>query len=378
MGGFIDGFLSQAKRLLTTPKHLVMLVLLVAMSVATAEIYRGMVIRDVPIVILDLDQSSLSRTLERFIAASREVRAVRAPISSVEDAQELLMRGEVSAVVLIPSSFSKDLKHGREPRILIALDGSNIVVAKNVNKALATAVGTVSAGAQLSVVRKLGLSENQAMASVQPVLLDVNDAFNPANNYAVYIVPGSVFFLLHVYAMLLFASVFLPEHASPGVLHRLGRMSAIGMMSLVLGISMFLVLMPMAQVPLQSSLLVAVVVLCLFLVVEAWFATALAKLLPGPLFAFQATVILTMLALMLSGVTWPIDMFPKPMQEFTAWIPFTAFARALRIFVHEPVGFTQLQAPLHQLGHQVLLYIGIATVGIVSRRLFSRPREVVS
>lgn len=278
--------------------------------------------------------------------------------------------------MLIPSKFSSDLKHGREPRILIAIDGSNIVLAKNVNKALATAVATVSAGAQLTFVRKLGLSESQAMAAVQPIAIDINDSFNPANNYAVYIVPGSVFFLLHIYAMLLFASVFLPESASPSRSHRVGRLGAIAVVTLLLGIAFFLILMPIAQVSLQSNATVAICVLGAFLVVEALFAAALAKALPGPLFAFQVTVILTMLALMLSGITWPIDRFPEPLQQFSSFLPFTPFARALRIFVHEPVGLDQLRLPLRQLAQQAGVFAAITLVATLSRAFIARFREV--
>ncbi len=378
MGALLDGFVHQTRRLFTAPKHLLMLALLLLMSGATAEIYQGLVIRDVPVAVLDLDQSTSSRTVSRYIDATREVQVVQAPISCVEDAQELLTRGAVSAVVLIPPRFSSDLKHGREPRVLVAIDGSNIVIAKNVGKALSAAIGTVSAGTQINFARKLGQSEAGAMGAVLPISVDVNDTFNPANNYAVYIVPGATFFLLHVYAMLLFASVFLPEDASPGLAHRVGRMTAIGVTTLLLGIAFFLVLMPYARVTVQSSLGVAVSVLALFLLAEGLFATALARVLPGPLFAFQATIIVTMLALMLSGITWPTDMFPAPLQQFAAWVPFTAFARALRMFVHEPLQLPQLHNPLRQLGQQILLFLGLTIAGHTARHIVSTLRKLPS
>ena len=356
MGPFLQGFIHQARRLITVPKLVVMLVLLVLMSVVTVEIYQGLVIHDVPVVVIDRDGSSVSRTIQRYIDASREVRVVSAPISSEQDAQALLTRGEVAAVVLIPSGLAADLKHGREPRVVLAVDMSNILIGKNVDKALRTAVGTVSAGVQLTLVRKLGLSEEQALAAVLPVTVEENDTFNPANNYAVYIVPGATFFLLHVFAMLLFASVFLPEDPSPNVSHRAGRMTAVFALSFALGMGMFALLLPYARVPIESGLGVAGAVLALFLLAEALFAAALARVLPGQLFAFQSTIIITMLALMLSGITWPTDMFPPALRSVSAWIPFTPFAHALRMFVHEPLSLAQLRAPLSQLGIQSIVF----------------------
>jgi len=375
MRDFLNGFVHQARRLVSTPKFLVMFFLLIGMSVITAEIYQGMVIRDVPVVVLDRDGSGLSRTLRRYVDATREIEVVQAPISSVEDAQALLTRGDVAAVVLIPSGFATDLKHGREPRVLVAIDGSNIVISKNVSKALSTAIGTVSAGVQITVARKLGLPDEKAMAAVVPIVVDENDTFNPATNYAVYIVPGATFFLLHVFAMLLFASVFLPEDPSPGIAHRAGRMVAIGLTSLLLGVGFFALLMPYAHVTLQSSLGVATVVLAVFLVVEALFAAALARVLPGPLFAFQSTLIITMLALMFSGITWPTDMFPAPLAHLSAWVPFTPFAHALRMFIHEPLRLEQLQGPLLQLGQQALVFAGLIVAGHVARRTLPALRR---
>ena len=59
MRDFSNGFFAQANTLFTTPKHLIMLALLIFMSVVTAEVYRGMVLRDVPVALLALDQAYL-------------------------------------------------------------------------------------------------------------------------------------------------------------------------------------------------------------------------------------------------------------------------------------------------------------------------------
>lgn len=372
MRAFFQGFAHQARRLVSAPKLVVMLVLLLFMAFVTAEIYQGLVIRDVPVAVIDFDDSSVSRTLRRYIDASRVVKVVHAPLSSPDDARELLTKGEVAAVVLIPSGLSADLKRGRETKVLVAVDTSNILVGKNVDAAVRTAVGTVSGGVQVTAARKLGASADQALAATVPISIEENDTFNPASNYAVYIVPGATFFLLHVYAMLLFASVFLPEDPSPGVAHRAGRLAAIGVLSFAIGVSFFTWLLPHAHVSLQSELGVAAVVLGVFLLTEALFTAALARVLPGRLFAFQATVIVTMLALMLSGITWPTDMFPRPLQLVAEWIPFTPFAQSMRMFVHESLRLEDLSRPLSQLGWQALAFFGLVVAGHTVRFVLSK------
>ena len=80
-----------------------------------------------------------------------------------------------------------------------------------------------------------------------------------------------------------------------------------------------------------------VLVLLLALVLgDLLFAAALSVLFRGGLMGFQITVLLGMLSLMLSGLTWPWDAIPAPLRAVAATIPFTPFGQAMRTSSRRP------------------------------------------
>jgi hypothetical protein len=68
-------------------------------------------------------------------------------------------------------------------------------------------------------------------------------------------------------------------------------------------------------------------------------------------------------------------MFPQPLQLLAACVPFTPFAHALRMFIHEPLQLEQLHGPLLQLGQQALVFTVLIAAGRVVRRTIPALRR---
>ncbi len=77
-------------------------------------------------------------------------------------------------------------------------------------------------------------------------------------------------------------------------------------------------------------------------------AIGIGLLAPNPMLSMQATVIIGMLSLMFSGITWPMDMFPSPIRIAADLIPFTPFSSGLRISLHAPAGMGELSHVFRQ------------------------------
>ena len=358
----------QVVRVATTPRHLIMLVLLLGSSWITLDVYRDCVVKDLPVAVVDLDNSKISRTIREFLGAERDlsVDAGEGP-ASADEAQEALEQGRVKAVITIPEGLSRDVKRGRRAQVLLTVDGSNVLVGKNVFKAVSKAVGTVAAGAQLTLVSKLGERRERAMARVVPVAVAESLSFNPAVNYVTYVAPGLVFFFLHVYALLLASSVFLPG----GPTRPAGRAGAlVTSFALTLGVGALLAwgFLPHVTVVPQSPPALVLAALAAFLAVDGLLAWAIAMAVPTPMAGLQLTVVVGMLSLMLSGITWPLDMFPPPLAAFARVIPFTPFARGFQVFLHHPVGFAEVSPMFRALGLQAGAFAAVALAGRGVRR----------
>jgi len=352
---FFAGFSRQLASLVRRSKYRVLLLLFLAACGLSLEAYQQKVVRDLTVAVVDLDQSRLSRTVRHFLQATPEVEVSTEPLGSVDQARERLVSGKVSAVVVIPDGFAANVKGGKEAPALVAVDYSNIVTGKTAYKAIAKVLGTVGAGAQLTYVTKLGEPAGSALARVAPITVSERLHLNPATNFAIYVGPPTVFFFLNVLALLLVWSVFLESSAAP-LAERLGRLSAVGGIAYGRGLLLTYGLLRRASVTPQSSF--AVVSLCLgaLLITDLLMAAAIARVLPSPLLAFQLTVMLGMVSLMLSGVTWPLDMFPAALRHAAELMPFTPFAQSLRQWLHEPVTLAELSGFFRTWATQAALY----------------------
>jgi len=152
--------------------------------------------REQAVVVVDLDRSSLSRKLIRMVDATPEVQIKRyAP--SLSQAQQAIVEGDVSGMLVIPDNFFRDLLLGKSPTVSYAGDASYFLVYGTVVKGLATAGGTLAAGA--SVVRRAIEGAPLEVAKQRHANIDLNlrPVFNPTTGYVHYVVPAVFILILH-------------------------------------------------------------------------------------------------------------------------------------------------------------------------------------
>jgi len=324
--------------------------------------------------VYDADGTGLSRAVVRAIDATPELRVVTDPPPTFDDARAALIRGELVAAVVVPDGFTAALKRGRRAEVVVAADYSNVLTGKTAQRAVARVLATVAAGAQLSLLEKLGAPSSSALARVMSLTATEALPGNPGASYALYAAPGFAYFFLHILVLFLTWSVLWPP--SPGrrrgeTAGRLAGCALVGLAAALLvtyGILALDGLSPASPSPLVISILAALV-LC-----DILFATALGALFRGGLLGFQATVLLGMLSLMLSGLTWPWDAIPAPLRAVASAIPFTPFGRALRMFFASEARLGDLAAPLGWMAAQALSFLALIALAALLERLVAKGR----
>src|SRR5574340_200618 len=107
-----------------------MLAVFLGASWLTIATYQQRVMRELPIAVLDMDGTGLSRTVARHLDATPELRVLTDPPPTLAAAQDALDRGTLAGVVLVPDGFSADLKRGHRAEVLAAVDMSNVLVGR--------------------------------------------------------------------------------------------------------------------------------------------------------------------------------------------------------------------------------------------------------
>lgn len=151
--------------------------------------------KNIPLVVRDLDQTSLSRSyIERLYATNLFVPA-QWQGSRFPDA---LDRGNAQAQVIIPPNFMAEVDAGKTGQVQVVIDGSDVINARVIKLAIE--------GTTLSIVQeKLGdLAELGIVAQVRLW-------FNPGRQESLFIVPGSYGVILAIFPPLLIAIALVRE-----------------------------------------------------------------------------------------------------------------------------------------------------------------------
>ncbi len=139
--------------------------------------YADEVLTRVPVAVVDLDHTSLSRQITRFADADPRIE-VHLVTGSEREAQEALWLGEIEGYAVIPAGLKRSVVRGENALVSIEANGAYALLNKAVQYGFAEAVGTVSAGVEIRKLQASGQSAPQAHASLAPVQLQMVALFN--------------------------------------------------------------------------------------------------------------------------------------------------------------------------------------------------------
>ncbi|HEY3382806.1 MAG TPA: ABC transporter permease [Vicinamibacterales bacterium] len=157
--------------------------------------YLPEVLKHVPVVVVDLDQSELSRKLVRMIDA-HELTHVAADARSLCEAEDIVRAGKADGVLVIPQQFERKVRRGDQAQVAAYADASYFLVYRQVLTGALEATGTLSAGIEIRRLQATGMPIDQAMKARDPLPLTMRPLFNPTEGYGTYIVPAVLVLIL--------------------------------------------------------------------------------------------------------------------------------------------------------------------------------------
>jgi ABC-2 type transport system permease protein len=146
-------------------------------------VFQAEVARQLPIGILDFDGTQTARLATRWVGAARSVNVV-ARIQDLGQAQELLVRRKVYAVLVLPRHFERDLLHQRSPRVTLLYNEQYITAGNLISADVSRAVNAGAGAVAYELQRSRGLTAAAAEAAAEPIRVDARLLFNPGINYA--------------------------------------------------------------------------------------------------------------------------------------------------------------------------------------------------
>ena len=162
---------------------------------------------DMPVGVVDLDNTTTSRSLIRRLDAFQSSHVV-AHYPSVNEARRAIQENEIYAFLYIPKGTTDNLLSSRRPKISYYYNMASVMAGSLLMKDLKTIANLGSAAVGQATMRAKGYTQEQIMAFLQPIRIDLHQIANPWTNYNAYLstvfVPGVMMlfmFLISAYSL---------------------------------------------------------------------------------------------------------------------------------------------------------------------------------
>lgn len=160
-----------------------------------------------PMGLVDEDRTATSRNIARNLDAFQMVDVAHVYANATE-ARRAVQRGEVYGFYYIPQGTAAEVNRRRVPTVSFYSNYSYLIAGSLLYRDMRMMSELASGAATRSVLYAKGATERQAMAYLQPIVIDMHAVGNPWLNYSVYLsnilIPGvlGIFvFMITVYSL---------------------------------------------------------------------------------------------------------------------------------------------------------------------------------
>lgn len=286
---------------------------------------------DLPIGIVDLDNSSLSRNFSRQLDATQLGKVLK--YDSFAQAREDMQSGKITAVCVIPAGMYADVQASRRPTFTYYLNGLYFVGGALSYKNILTMINLADGAVQREVLRAKGVNEDAIMGRIQPVNVDVHQIGNQFTNYGYYLtnifLPGVL--ALTVVIILIYSlgaelkygtSRHLLSTAGGSMYDALfGKLVVYTTLFSVIGLILILLMYDWMHFPINGSIWNMFLAIVLLVLASESVAIFIIGLLPIPRLALSIGALYSVLAFSMSGFTLPVETMPPYIQGLAEAFP---------------------------------------------------------
>lgn len=181
----------------TDPAAILLLVVagvLYAFYYPTPYIYQT--VSKVPVAVVDLDNTAMSRDLIRMASAAQQIE-VKSIYAEMNEAEAAMAREEIFGFMVIPENMEKDIRTKRPVSVNIFTHGAYVMLHGAIGTAFSTCALTVGA---TNKVKQIALGKKvpsaKAIAMRDPIPISIQTMFNSSGSYSNYVVPSVLVVIL--------------------------------------------------------------------------------------------------------------------------------------------------------------------------------------
>ena len=293
----------------------------IAYALLIGYVYEDAKITDLPIVIVDMDNTPMSHKLIDAIDDNQytEVAEVFYENSNI---RQIIIDKNYHAVVTIPDRFEADIQQKRYPEIDVDVNAGNMLTGNYATTGIMTVMGTINAGVEIESIKKGGVPSAIARQQYESFKINITRFFNPSSNYLHFLWPGMLGVILQQVILLTLALSFAQEFEK-GTFKNLLKISKSStyliftkaipywIAAAILWFPLIRIFFPMFQIPLIEEKAAYWLISSLFILSLTFVGIAVSIILKTQLKATEVLMVIATPSFIISGQTWPISQMPE-------------------------------------------------------------------
>ncbi|PHM37320.1 hypothetical protein Xinn_00994 [Xenorhabdus innexi] len=352
--------------MLEKPMWLMLIVSLCVMSL----VYVHPTLWDLPVAVIDQDNSHMSRALIRHIDATAKVETQS--YASLADARADMLQREIFAIIIVPTDFEKRLLSGKNVTVPVYGDATNRLANGQIQQDLVLAYQELLSEYNMQLLLKSGFSTEQVKVLLQPIKGETIGLFNPGVSYAAIVFPGLLVMLLQhsllVACVRVSIAIRKTPKGDPPLPVYLGALSALLPIWLFLSV-IFFVLWPWVLGYRQDAPIYQLLLMTFpFLLAVLGLGKLVTECLRSVEMVYLTLAFITTPVFYISGTIWPVQAMPDWVRAISLALPSTWATKII-------AGINQMNMPLQSMLGDIAMILFLGAIYLLLGVLVGMLRD---
>ena len=291
---------------------------------------------NLPVGVVDADQTSLSRSIVRMVDATPELQVTKHYANETE-ARKAMQKKEIYGYLLIPSGIKS---------LCYYYHNAMLSVGGELHSTFETILKQVSVTPIVTEAVGLGESQTNITSFLVPISEEEMVSYNPNRNYAIYL--SQPFFFVFLQVLLLLVTTYaLGSESKFGTSDEwlqiakgnigiavIGKLLPYTFIFMVMGVLANIVFFNWMKMPLPCSLWVMIGITILFILATQALALLLYAIFPVLSLIISVVSMIGSLGATLSGVTFPVNFMDTPVYWASFLFPIRHFVEVVQSLLY--------------------------------------------
>lgn len=292
-------------------------------------------VKNMPIAVIDNDNTKISRTITRYFNTSYAF-DVFYRINNFDELKQLIIENKIAMGLYIPKGTQQNIKKFVPVNIGFYIDGSNYLTANLSEIESTNILTTINVGLRTTMMKKKGIQSRQVNDMRLPIKNDTSKLFNPTYHYGYFLTPGLWISILGQ-LLLMFGALTIGkalEIKNFTIKNIFGfifaKLFVYSIISLIYIEILFRIFFPAFQIPFDGNTFGAVILSMLFIIATILLGMFMSALTGNRIDALKGCLLVGAPAFLLSGYTWPLEQMPVILRTISHFIPLTPYLEGFR------------------------------------------------